>query len=164
VLVSYSSNYQYLQGFQRHLFVSSSMVSSKRDDTQITIPREEYERLLQTEKDLQQAKMDQMYLVNEIANLKRMLFGKKSERFVEGVSSVKSEKEKTKSVTPREKSSSPGHAREPIPANLPREEVVIEPEESTEGLQCIGQSSSEYYAYIPGKLVVIKIIRPKYLN
>jgi len=79
VLVTNFAKHQYLQDLQRYLFVSSSMISTPENSPLITISRAEYERLLQTEKDLEKAKLEQSYLRQEIANLKRMLFGKKSQ-------------------------------------------------------------------------------------
>ena len=139
------------------------MISTPENSPLITISRAEYERLLQTEKDLEKAKLEQSYLRQEIANLKRMLFGKKSERFAKDPT-PKPQEERSIPNTATKDTASSGHRREPIPANLPREEVIIEPEENTEGLTRIGMAESEYYAYIPGKLVVIRVIRPKYLN
>ncbi|MDD3386234.1 MAG: hypothetical protein PHN30_11025, partial [Bacteroidales bacterium] len=88
-----------------------------------------------------------------------MMFGKKSERLAKDPVQ-KPPKENPKPNTATKDNTSSVHRREPIPANLPREEVIIEPEENTEGLTRIGMAESEYYAYIPGKLVVIRVIRP----
>jgi len=65
---------------------------------------------------------------------------------------------------PKQDSNNQEELRSSPPGFAPVKITDLPEKESTEGLQCIGQSSSEYYAYIPGKLVVIKIIRPKYLN
>jgi hypothetical protein len=95
------------------------MISTPENSPLITISRAEYERLLQTEKDLEKAKLEQSYLRQEIANLKRMLFGKKSERFAKDPT-PKPQEERSKPNTATKDTASSGHRREPIPANLPR--------------------------------------------
>lgn len=132
---------------------------------QITIPKQEYDELRHTVVLLQQ----------ELSNLKRMLFGKKSERFIPedpaqlslaldpeaeipepiaGPATESSVRQRTKAA----------NKREPIPEHLHREEQVIMPEQDINGLIRIGQVTTEYYEYSPGKLYVKKIIRPRYLN
>jgi transposase len=49
-----------------------------------------------------------------------------------------------------------------LPAHLPRVEEVIEPQENLEGTKKIGETVTEFLEYIPGKLYVKKLIRPKY--
>jgi transposase len=61
-----------------------------------------------------------------------------------------------------------GHGRRPIPDHLPREEVLhdVTPEERTCGCgrekARIGEDVSEQLEYIPGKLVVLRHVYPKY--
>jgi len=52
--------------------------------------------------------------------------------------------------------------RNELPASLPRQEVVIEPEEDVTGLVCIGQDVTEELEYTPGKLFVRRYVRPRY--
>ena len=62
----------------------------------------------------------------------------------------------TKKITP--------HARKPIDASLPREEIFIPMPEgvSLEGAVKLGEEVSEQYAVRPAKFYVIRIVRPKY--
>ncbi len=64
--------------------------------------------------------------------------------------------------TKSKKDKKPGHARMPLPAHLPREEHIIEPEENVSNCKKIGENITEILEYKPGKLYVKKYIRPKY--
>lgn len=55
-----------------------------------------------------------------------------------------------------------GTGRMSLPEELPREEVVIEPSESTEGCVKIGEEVTEVLEIIPASLYVKRYIRPKY--
>ena len=48
--------------------------------------------------------------------------------------------------------------------HLPREVIVIEPDEDTTHLKQIGQQVTETLDYRPAKLVVIRRVRPKYVD
>ena len=54
----------------------------------------------------------------------------------------------------------PGRGR--LPADIPVEEIVLEPTEDTTGLLQIGEEVSESLDYRPGHLVLIRRRRPKY--
>ncbi len=55
--------------------------------------------------------------------------------------------------------------RAPLPASLPREEIIIDlPEALKEGLVKIGEDCSERLAYRPGHHYVLRIIRPRYAD
>ena len=54
------------------------------------------------------------------------------------------------------------HGRHPLPAHLPRKDVVIEPEQDVSELKKIGEEITEELEYEPGKLYVKRYIRPKY--
>jgi transposase len=51
-----------------------------------------------------------------------------------------------------------------LPSHLPREVLVIEPEVDTKGLKIIGEEVTETLDYRPARLVVIKRVRPKYVD
>jgi len=51
-----------------------------------------------------------------------------------------------------------------LPAHLPREEEVIEPEDLAEGMKKIGEEVTEILEHIPGRLYVRRIVRPKYVQ
>lgn len=115
------------------------------------------------------------YLQFQLDQIKRMLFGAKRERFIsnadvnqmvlpfdvaeEPVTELPVEKiEYTRKKANREKH----HGRLELPSHLPVEEIIIEPEENTEGLKCIGQEITSELDYTPAKLFVRKYIRNKY--
>ena len=49
-----------------------------------------------------------------------------------------------------------------LPADLPREEVILEPDQDVNGLPIIGKEITEELERVPGKLFVRQCIRPKY--
>jgi transposase len=172
VLVNTSQKHQCFQGFQRILFVPSGMALSKDHTEYVQVPKQEYEAL---QARLNQSLMHQVLLEQELANLKRMLFGSKSERHIgEDPSQLAlnlgfdqtpvAEQQKEEVAYTRNKPDKKGHARELIPAHLPREEQIILPTEDVTGMERIGQAETEYYKYEPGKLSVVKIVRPKFVD
>jgi hypothetical protein len=107
-------------------------------------------------------------LRQENADLKRMLFGRKSERFegdeqdgqlslaLEGGVQVPPEAEVETITYKRHKPSGPVKihpGRTPLPEHLTRVDVVIEPEEDTTGLKCIGEEITEELEYKPGSFL-----------
>jgi transposase len=138
----------------------------------VTLPKAEYERLMGLE-------AKQMQLEQQLAQLQRLIFGRKSERFVpdtaisgqptlfSGLEApvVEPEVEKEQITYERKKGKGveklhPG--RNELPASLPRQEVVIEPEEDVTGMVCIGKDVTEELDYRPGKLFVRRYVRPRY--
>lgn len=114
-------------------------------------------------------------LTYELRDMKRMLFGRKSERFLpqppnaqlnlaelmaETVTppvitqEVKVIKKQTAEIKPT--------GRHALPAHLPKVDIVLEPMEDTSGLEKIGEEITEQLDYTPGKLMVRRYIRPKY--
>ncbi|HLU88715.1 MAG TPA: IS66 family transposase [Cyclobacteriaceae bacterium] len=116
------------------------------------------------------------FLEQELAQLKRLIFGSKRERFVptdtgqltlglEGVETVETQPEKEQVSYTREKAKKQGKAvRLELPAHLPRQIETIEPENLVEGARRIGEAVTEILEYNPGKLYVKKYIRPKYVQ
>lgn len=117
-------------------------------------------------------------LYHENQNLKKLIFGSKSERFVPEVAPEQTsldfgqatettkEERVTETITyEREKNSAnPKPSRQPIPAHLERVVHEIQPEEDTTGLVKIGEEVTEELEYVPGKLFVNKFVRPKYVK
>ena len=121
-------------------------------------------------------------LRDELAQLKRLIFGSKHERFIPRVSSDQlaldipsQQKEQSGPVLlqniqyQRKKESKPETekvqtGRMALPASLPREEKIIEPTVDVTGWKQIGKEITEELERIPGKLFVRKYIRPKYVN
>jgi transposase len=117
-------------------------------------------------------------LYHENQNLKKLIFGSKSERFVPEVApeqtsldfgkepEVKKEEPAKETITyEREKNTNKQKpSRQPIPAHLERVTREIKPEEDVTGLVKIGEEITEELEYVPGKLFVNKFVRPKYVK
>ena len=116
------------------------------------------------------------YLQHEYDTLKRMVFGAKSERFVPtdssqlplfGIPAAEKPEPEKETITYTRNKSSNSEKNQPVrlalPADLPRVEQVIEPDEDLTGAKKIGEVITEYLEYTPGKLHVQKIVRPKYI-
>lgn len=116
------------------------------------------------------------WLKEQLDELKRLIFGAKSERFIsnlpdagqlelfpsvsqEGTKAV----EKEEITYQREKKEKNKPARKELPSNLPRRTEVIEPENLPEGAKKIGDEVTEILDYEPGTLFVRRIERPKYV-
>lgn len=116
------------------------------------------------------------YYKYELDKLKRMIFGSKSERFIPATDGqlalgletdmVEQKPVETEQIAytrqKTRKEAAVNHARAPIPAHLPREEYVINPEGDLGGAKKIGEEITEILEYNPGKLFVKKYIRNKY--
>jgi len=116
-------------------------------------------------------------LKTELANLKKLIFGAKRERFI-GTSSAdqktlfdleaslqtenevieKTIKQKTKRKAPET------FKRNKFPKNLTREVTTLEPEGLTDEWKKIGAYETEILGYEPATLKVLKTIRPKYVK
>jgi transposase len=148
----------------------------------ITIRRSEYESLLASHKTLEEKnselQSEVLYLRHELGRLKRMIFGSKSERFIqtdssqlslalEGIEEGEKKEVETQIISyTRHKTKNKenaGHSRMPLPSHLPRVDKVIEPEENIEGAKKIGEEITEILEYKPGRLFVQRYIRPKYV-
>ncbi|MCB9351978.1 MAG: IS66 family transposase [Lewinellaceae bacterium] len=114
----------------------------------------------------------------ELAQLKKLIFGAKRERFIsEGNSNqgllfeaeaVEAEPEEEVEVVSKKKKKKKAHLpfqRNTFPASLRREKDVIEPIGVDIGkLAKIGEDITELLAYVPADLYVKQIIRPRYVN
>ena len=117
------------------------------------------------------------YMSFQIEQMRRLLHGSKRERFISNehvnqltlpfetedtpVKPVEEQSVKVEYNRPRYKKPHPG--RTDFPAHLPVEEVVLEPNEDTQGMKCIGQEVTQKLDYVPAQLKVIKYIRNKYV-
>jgi transposase len=131
-----------------------------------TAPKPTYDELL----------AEVAYLKAELAQLRRLIFGQKRERFVPLLNSsqldiglaetqivrvpIKTERVEYTRTKPARPSTPP--SRNALPASLPREEIVIEPQEDVTGMKKIGADITEELEYMPGKLFVKRYVRPKY--
>ncbi|MCK4919533.1 MAG: IS66 family transposase [Bacteroidales bacterium] len=118
---------------------------------------------------------ENLYLKQELAQLKRMIFGSKSERFIQEDTGqlslgmdireqtqpeVETEELSYTRKKPSKEKESP--VRLPLPSHLHREDHIIEPNEDITGAKKIGEVITEILEYTPGKFYVEKYIRPKY--
>jgi len=120
-------------------------------------------------------------LRHELAELKRLIFGMKSERFVPATAAEQmalwpppppqaDTEEPTEPATERisyerrKTRAKPHPGRTPLPEHLPVRQVRIEPAEDTDGLIEIGQDVTRKVDYIPAKLEVIEYVRPRYVR
>jgi transposase len=120
-------------------------------------------------------------LSDELLYLRRVIFGRSSERFIkedpnqlkldfQGQTQLEEERSYLEGVARKEgiNKSKPAQSvkkrpvRKPLPEHLERKEEIIEPENLPEGAKCIGQEITEKLEYIPGELYVRRIIRNKY--
>jgi transposase len=135
----------------------------------ITITDAEYKRFLAQESEIE-------WLRHQLSELKRMLFGAKSERHIatdpaQGTlfdfSSAESAEKQTEEITytraKPEKAEKKHPYRAELPAHLPRKVEVIEPENLPEGAKKIGEVVTETLEYKPSDLFVRQIVRPKYI-
>lgn len=125
-----------------------------------------------------QLNFDYINLKVELEQIKRLIYGSKSERFVGEVNSnqgtldlgteVVAAAEPTLQTVIYErvqKQSVSLHAgRNPLPAHLPRVEIIIEPQGDLRGLKQIGSEITEQLEYEPGKFFVKQFIRKKYIS
>jgi transposase len=136
-------------------------------DEATTVPKETYDALA----------MELVHTKHELEQLKRMIFGSKSERFIPAKDpnqlDLGFEDEKTQpdtqqgsiavNRTHKKQKKEKGHSRLPLPDHLPRQEYIIEPEGDMKGARKIGEEVTEILEYIPGTLIVKRYIRPKYV-
>jgi transposase len=125
--------------------------------------------------------MENAFLKQELAQLKKIIFGSRHERFMptdanasqqlslnveaEAIAAVKIADTKKISYTKLIKEITPAKlhpGRNPLPEHLERREQIIEPADDTTLLKKIGEEITEELEYEPGKLFVNKIVRPKY--
>jgi transposase len=141
------------------------------------------EELITSENNYTELKNDNLSLQSklvlvqtELAQLKRMIFGSKSERFLPAhadqqqllfsdVATVETEikqQEINYTRTQVKVKENKHKGRLPLPKHLPRVEHIIEPAENTAGLVCIGKEITEELEFTPGKFYVNQYIRNKY--
>lgn len=134
----------------------------------------------------QQIKHDQLEITitalrHELAQLKKMIFAARSERFEPADPSftqqlslgLAAEKQQTTAVAQQISYTriinEPANiqlsvpARNPLPAHLERREIILEPG-GKEGLRKLGDEVTEELEYEPGKLFVNRYVRAKYVN
>jgi len=115
------------------------------------------------------------------AQLHRMIYGSKRERFIstdfpeqlkfefepkalEIEQAVEAERETIRISYERKKVKKAHPGRLALPSHLPVVETIIEPIEDTTGMVCIGQEVTDELDYTPAKLFINRTIRPKYIT
>lgn len=152
-----------------------SALTAERDSLRSTAER------LSSERDTLQGVVEKMQ--GEMRQLRRMLFGRKSERFIpsdpaqlkldfEGVAELKEEREYTavqaaarvRSKEPAACPEKPAEERQRriFSEHLERRDEIIEPEEIPADSKRIGEEITELLEYKPGELYIRRLIRPKY--
>lgn len=116
-------------------------------------------------------------LQTELDQIRRLIYGSRSERFAPpvnpeqttlalNVATIEPTGAETQTITYERKKSSSSqtvHAgRNPLPAHLPRVEIILEPTEDVSGMKQIGKEITEQLEFDPGKFFVKQFIRPKY--
>ena len=131
----------------------------------------EEEQALRSE--LRSTKEQLAQLSFQFEQLKRMVFGAKSERFVPAdpgqatlfdVGATTQPATQQVSYTRVKPGQNKKPVREAIAAHLPRVQRVIEPEDLPEGARKIGEEITETLEYTPGTIHVDKLVRPKYAH
>jgi len=151
--------------------------SSHRPDSELS-----QEALLEENRRL---KASIAYLEEEIAELKRLIYGSKRERFVptqkdDAQLSLELEVETTdeeqavvkqtvsyqKAIkqTDRKSPERRSPVRQSFPDHLPRIDVVLEPEEDLSAMRKIGEEITEELDLEPARLFVRRYIRPRYVS
>lgn len=122
---------------------------------------------------------------DELRNLRRMMFGRKAERFIaeapsqlslsfDGVETLDEEREaeaikakekqSTSKIEKNDNNCNTGNNRERriFAEHLERRDEIIEPDTIPDGSKRIGEEVTELLEYKPGELYVRHLIRPKY--
>jgi len=112
-----------------------------------------------------------------VDQLNRLLYGSKRERFVKNEDEnqmtlpfdvpeeTQPEKQQETITYIRTKTKRINHpGRMALPSHLPVEEIIIEPEEDTTGMKCIGREVTDQLELVPAKLFIKRYIRPKYIK
>jgi transposase len=122
-------------------------------------------------------RFDNLKLRAELDQLKRLIFGSKSERFVPlenptqttlafDVASQDASPVVTQTITYKRNTPQTTFpiktGRKPLPAHLERVSIVIEPLQDVTGLKKIGQDITEELELSPARFFVNQYIRPKY--
>ena len=134
----------------------------------ITITKEEYEKFLS-----QSSRIS--ILEHQLAELRRMIFGAKRERFIATdinqmslfdlpEQQIKSPEEEQITYTRNKRDKKKKQPlRLELSAHLPRKEEIIEPENIPENAKKIGEAVTEILEYEPSQIYVRRIVRPKYI-
>ena len=126
----------------------------------------------------QSACIEIINLRHELDQLRRLVFGSRHERFIANTPPEQLALDLTAETVQaapvpvqaieytrqqrKEKTEKVQTGRMKLPADLPREQVILEPEGDVSGLKKIGEEITEELERIPGRLFVRQYVRPKY--
>jgi transposase len=142
--------------------------------TELTLSSEDLLSKLKEKELLIKEKDDEIFKLRaHLAYLIRQKFGRKTERYLdpnqltlfemqELLTKVEIEEQDTPPIVTVEVKIKKKPKRKPIPAEIPRQTEVIEPENLPEGAKKIGEEVTEKLEFTPGKFWVRRIVRPKY--
>ncbi|HYQ59029.1 MAG TPA: IS66 family transposase [Draconibacterium sp.] len=134
-------------------------------------------QLSQKETELSEKEAQLAEMQFQLEQMKRLLFGSKRERFIKNTNdnqlqlpfdvpqdetSEKQEETITYVRAKRKRENHPG--RLALPSHLPVKEIVLEPEEDTSEMKCIGKEVTEQLELKPAKLYIKRFIRPRYIK
>ena len=132
-------------------------------------------RKLESDKIELESKLGQMQF--QLDQIKRLVYGSKRERFIPtgdknqmtlpfDVEPNPEQKQQQETITyKRKKAKRENHpGRLPLPDHLPVKEIIIEPEEDTTGMKCIGREVTDQLELVPAQLFILRYIRPKYIK
>jgi transposase len=136
------------------------------------------QRVKQLESEKQTLVSEKQYLEFRIDQLNRLIFGAKRERFItneqlEGQMELPFEVEKKQaepqkeeqiSYTRKKKQRHKHPGRIALPDHLPVEEIILQPDEDTTGLKCIGKEITDKLEIIQAKMFIKRYIRFKYIK
>ena len=120
---------------------------------------------------------DYQDIKHQLEELKRLIFGRKSERHITQQDNrqlslfdqqkTKPEKDNVKEevsyTRTKSKKDNKKAIRKSLPAHLPRKKEIIEPKNLPKNAKKIGEEITEILEYTPQKIYVRQIIRPKYV-
>ena len=127
---------------------------------------------------VKQLESEKQYLEFRIDQLNRLIFGAKRERFIsneqiEGQMELPFEVEKKQaepqkeehiSYTRKKKQRDKHPGRIALPDHLPVEEIILQPDEDTTGLECIGKEITDKLEVIQAKMFIKRYIRFKFIR
>ena len=140
---------------------------------QQSLLQESYDILV---KEHQKLQFDYQYLQQQLSELKRLVFGSKSERYISldngqldlfvaqpEVSNTEPESIEINYKREKQVQEKQQAVSQALPSHLPRIEETIEPNDVLVGATKIGEEITEILEYNPSTIFVRRIIRPKYI-